>query len=214
MRVRTLPIKRDDESTPTLVFEKLNPEGGNSADAVVHLPDDEQLLHKGRHYTMHDKIPEGAEVVDLFQHQSSLILELKHPSLGTAVKQCKCRFVAMPDVEQKAKLTKLFQLHGEKVAKVAERMKADFKEMNALFSGLETEINEACPGFELFNSQSSELHEHSYPLFCEEYFENMGVYLENMHDEAVALAKVEPFSKNNNAKKRKASASSSSDGDE
>jgi hypothetical protein len=206
------------------VFERLNnnnseEEGGTtttSTNTVYYLPDDKQLLHKGKHYTVHDKIPEDAEVVDLFQHgDNSLILKLKHPNVGTAVKQCKCPFVAMPDVEQKARLTKLFQLHGEKVAKVAERMKADFGEMNALFSGLETDINEICPGFELCNSQSSELHEHSYPLFCEEEFENMGVYLENMHEEAVALAKVtQPVLFSDDKKKTKKRKAAASDDDE
>jgi hypothetical protein len=208
-RTRIRTIERP-ESTPTLAFEHFNPDGsGNyssAADAVVvYLPEKELLLHNGKHYNLHKKLPDGVEIVDLFLSvhgtRSLLVLKMKHPSYGTTVHQQNCYFVAIPDVEQQAKLTTLLQRHGDNMTESVGRVKAEFKRIKSLFSTLNKDMNDVCPGYEPFNSSSGGFagDDNNYPIQGSEEFDDMETYFEDMLEMAVALAKVEPFSKKRKA---------------
>ena len=204
VRTRIHTIERP-ESTPTLVFEHFNPDEGNSADAVVYLSDKKLLLHNGRHYNLHNKLPDGVEIVDLFPVHGHrfLVLKLKHSSYGTnVIHQQNCYFVAIPDVEQQAKLTTLFHRHGENVAEAVGRVKTEFKRIKSLFTMLKSDMDCICPGYEPLNSSSGGFQDddnNNYPLDGSEEFDDMDTYFGDMLEMAEALAKVEPFSKKRKA---------------
>jgi hypothetical protein len=202
---RVLTINRP-EAMPTLVFERFNPDGGNSEEAVVYLPEKKLLLHKGRHYAApHNTIPEDAEIQDLFQHDGDkcLILKLKHSTIPPPFQQQNCQYVAMPDAEQQAKLTMVYQKHGLNVAQVAKQMTANFKQMKKLHMDLHTKVNEICPGYEPFSGLSEGFQNYIeddddttvFPLDGSEELDEMNDTVKAILKGALALAKAEPFSR-------------------
>ena len=208
MRIRTVAINRP-ESTPTLVLERFREEG-NSEGVVVHLPEKKLLLHKGRHYAARGEIPEDAEILDLFEHEDGafLILKLKHSSIWPNPQQRTCEFIAMPDEEQKAKLTTVYQKHGENMAEITERMTADFKRIKSLFSTLATDVNAICPGYRPMDKLNEGFHDYNrdndeateLPLEDSDELDEMHDSVEAILKGALELATLEPFSR-----KRKAS---------
>ena len=184
-------------STPTLVFERFKVEG-NTEGAVVYFPKKRLLLHSGRHYGGSPYISDESKILDVFQYNgnNSLILNIDHPNFFNGPQQYNCGYVAIPDDEQQAKLTVLYQKHGGAMAEVAEQLIVDFKRVKCMLSSLKTEVNAICPGFDPRGCYHSIFQDNGdYPLDEPDNFDDMQSSAEVMLEGAMLLAKAQPFSK-------------------
>lgn len=194
VRTRIFNVERP-ETTPSLVFERFNAEG-NSADAVVYVPEDGILLYKDLSYTVRNTIPDSTVINDSFQdsQQPRMILKYTKSGVGNEEKQMNCYEHVIPNIEQRAKLTQLFQQHGAKVAQVAEKMKASVAEVKALLSTLKTDAESVCPGYEFGVLCAFGEYVHSDPI-DQSCVEDMDENVENLLSGASDFATAEPFSK-------------------
>jgi hypothetical protein len=126
----------------SIPFERFNPDGQNSPDAIVYLQDRSLLLYKGMHYTL-DKfytIPEDATVDPRFSLQSDYLFLEIHTVNRIVYKECAPCF--FPDEEQKEKLTVLFKKHGLAVKESAQKVLESIKDLKKLIKTHREEIND------------------------------------------------------------------------
>ena len=193
-RTRIAAVDRP-ESSPTLPFERFNPDG-NSTEAVVYVVDDGILLYKGSSYIARKQIPESAAINDVFQYGKERMI-VKYTPLGDGEKErhMTCRLSVVPTPEQRTKLTALFQQHGSKVVGIAEQMQAGVDQVNSLIGSLKTDVDSICPGYRfdcmcVFGDFDS-----AYPIQDVGDVDDLTCKVGSFLDGALELSTAEPFSK-------------------
>ena len=160
-------LERPDD-VPTLKLEHFNAEG-NSADAVVYMPDEGLMVYDGKHYEIKIVIEDDYEIIDLFldtytdRNQKELTRLVLHYETLDNCRQELCYFVLEPNAEQKAKLTQVFHKYGAEMAEAAEKFKEAAAKIKTLAASLPSDVDAVCAGFDI-SHMYYRLSPNSYPI--------------------------------------------------
>ena len=202
------PIFKRPEGSPTLEFERFKA-GKNSKSAVVYMPDDGLLVFEGVNYEITTHIQPDWTVTDLYiykdidiynnnsnkEERIRMIVEYETttPAEGKNTFQKICYRVVVPDTDQKAKLTNLFQQHGLKMAKASKEMQAAAKRMRTLTESMSSKVDAICPDFDIhrLNYKTG----YRFPLIMEEKFESWESHAAEIAGKSTDLSTADPFSR-------------------
>ncbi len=179
--------------------------GNYPKSAVVYMPDDGLLVFEGINYEITTHIQPDWTVTDLYIYKDidinnsnkeriRMIVEFETtPAEGKNTFQKICNRVVVPDADQKAKLTNLFQQHGLKMEKASKEVEAAAKRMKTLTESMSSKVDAICPDFDIrrLNYKTG----YRFPLIVEEKFESWESHAAAIAGKSKDLSTADPFSR-------------------
>jgi hypothetical protein len=167
---------------------------------VVYLTDGEYLRYKGRFFSVPIHLEDDWEIVDLFlvyyNGKERMIVNYETPESSDVVQKV-CGPIVVPDSDQKAKLTVLFQQHGASMCGAATELLDKMTLIQTLSYQLKTEVDAICPGFDIewLNLRTA----HQVPLVNTQRVDLWKKEAENLRETGSQLSKGFSFSKKSKA---------------